>query len=77
LPGMGVTMRGLAARHSPCHDHPVILQSRMVAEASIVAVEVRCSMCRSGGCVKRSILTSPTGGSVGLGSMARCPTIRP
>jgi len=38
LSGMGVTMGRLSAGHDPRHDNPVVLQSGVVAEASIVAV---------------------------------------
>jgi hypothetical protein len=41
LSRMGMTVGGLPAGHDPCHHHPVILQSRVVAELAIVSVQVR------------------------------------
>src|ERR1700719_2361373 len=43
LSGMGMSVGRLPTGHKPRHDHPVIPQSGMVAEASIVPMQVRCS----------------------------------
>jgi hypothetical protein len=44
LSGMRMSMGRLSAGNNPRHNHPVILQSGMVAEASVVTVKVHCPM---------------------------------